>query len=382
MPSLTERANGEAKQDEDDADTDPSYVPYHMCNFALSFICFIPLNLLVMGTGVLDHYLYSTEALQKVDLVSEWLFMKRWLFLCLLSETFKLILRGLTIFQFRIAHRVLKTVQVLHVMFWFYGVVYFPLFARVPKPVLQEIALYAWTMFFVLLAQGVTAFLGYIVVPFGWNTLMISYFSGVYSENANNDPRPVPLSIRNQLERRLYVAPPPTTAPTATAATTTINNNRNRNSVIPVSLVTPLPLGNNNHIVQQRNQLHSSTADEMQVTPAIGEHIKPESKCEPTTSAFGIHKTPVQSVIVQLPPHQDPAKIEESKTDELPPLRVTEFEELCPICRDAFKEQQQIIKLPCLHQFHCACIEQWFKQNDNCPMCRDHVSAHFSSGVS
>jgi hypothetical protein len=44
---------------------------------------------------------------------------------------------------------------------------------------------------------------------------------------------------------------------------------------------------------------------------------------------------------------------------------------LCPICLDA-EVLGSIIQttLPCGHQFHVNCLQHWFRQNRNCPICR------------
>lgn len=42
----------------------------------------------------------------------------------------------------------------------------------------------------------------------------------------------------------------------------------------------------------------------------------------------------------------------------------------CPICRDDFKEGDQLRKITvCSHVFHEDCLENWFKYNEACPVC-------------
>lgn len=43
--------------------------------------------------------------------------------------------------------------------------------------------------------------------------------------------------------------------------------------------------------------------------------------------------------------------------------------EKCPICLD--KKLEDWIELSCNHKFHAACIETWFNENRNCPICRN-----------
>ena len=40
---------------------------------------------------------------------------------------------------------------------------------------------------------------------------------------------------------------------------------------------------------------------------------------------------------------------------------------LCELCSD---NNNQVVSLPCNHQFHSACINQAFHHNRSCPLCR------------
>lgn len=42
----------------------------------------------------------------------------------------------------------------------------------------------------------------------------------------------------------------------------------------------------------------------------------------------------------------------------------------CYICLDKCKDGEESCQLPCGHAFDKACIEQWIKSNDSCPVCR------------
>lgn len=71
-------------------------------------------------------------------------------------------------------------------------------------------------------------------------------------------------------------------------------------------------------------------------------------------------------------PHTD----EESMMDEaaafaLEPLASAVYneEDDCPICKEPF-EDQPITVLVCGHQFCSQCKEEWFKERENCPVCR------------
>jgi hypothetical protein len=45
----------------------------------------------------------------------------------------------------------------------------------------------------------------------------------------------------------------------------------------------------------------------------------------------------------------------------------------CSICIEDFKNNDNIIRLSCNHNYHYDCILEWFKSNPlpNCPICRD-----------
>lgn len=49
----------------------------------------------------------------------------------------------------------------------------------------------------------------------------------------------------------------------------------------------------------------------------------------------------------------------------------------CPICIEAVQDGEEVLTLPCLHQFHCHCVQPWLKQQGRsqakCPMCKTPV---------
>ena len=49
---------------------------------------------------------------------------------------------------------------------------------------------------------------------------------------------------------------------------------------------------------------------------------------------------------------------------------LSENEITCIICMDDFKNDEDVIYLPCQHLFHRDCIYEWFKINDCCPTCK------------
>jgi len=44
--------------------------------------------------------------------------------------------------------------------------------------------------------------------------------------------------------------------------------------------------------------------------------------------------------------------------------------ELCVICTENYKGEDELIEMPCNHCFHSKCLLQWFEKHDTCPMCR------------
>ncbi|KAI7754083.1 hypothetical protein M8C21_009598, partial [Ambrosia artemisiifolia] len=45
----------------------------------------------------------------------------------------------------------------------------------------------------------------------------------------------------------------------------------------------------------------------------------------------------------------------------------------CPICLEEFHVGNEVRGLPCAHNFHVGCIDEWLKLNVKCPRCRSSV---------
>lgn len=45
-------------------------------------------------------------------------------------------------------------------------------------------------------------------------------------------------------------------------------------------------------------------------------------------------------------------------------------EDTCSICLEQFKDQEDIIILPCKHGFHKDCVHPWLQMHSECPSCR------------
>eukprot|EP00812_Abedinium_dasypus_P010545 NODE_4157_length_704_cov_289.967643.p1 GENE.NODE_4157_length_704_cov_289.967643~~NODE_4157_length_704_cov_289.967643.p1 ORF type:complete len:152 (+),score=29.44 NODE_4157_length_704_cov_289.967643:65-457(+) len=55
--------------------------------------------------------------------------------------------------------------------------------------------------------------------------------------------------------------------------------------------------------------------------------------------------------------------------------RVTGQPELqqCTVCLEAFKPGDALRILPCLHRYHCVCIDRWLKTSPQCPVCKHNL---------
>jgi len=49
--------------------------------------------------------------------------------------------------------------------------------------------------------------------------------------------------------------------------------------------------------------------------------------------------------------------------------------ERCSICMASYEAEELLRTLPCKHEFHAQCIDEWIKVSNRCPMCKDkHMS--------
>lgn len=48
----------------------------------------------------------------------------------------------------------------------------------------------------------------------------------------------------------------------------------------------------------------------------------------------------------------------------------------CPICLATFTDGDTLRELNCGHDFHQNCVDVWFKEKNNCPVCKADVAAH------
>ena len=59
--------------------------------------------------------------------------------------------------------------------------------------------------------------------------------------------------------------------------------------------------------------------------------------------------------------------------------KLSEENNKCTICFDAFNKENNIIYLPCIHFFHEDCIKKWFKKQNFCPICRYQITSEIIS---
>mmetsp|Transcript_126312 Transcript_126312/g.252374 ORF Transcript_126312/g.252374 Transcript_126312/m.252374 type:complete len:377 (+) Transcript_126312:80-1210(+) len=52
----------------------------------------------------------------------------------------------------------------------------------------------------------------------------------------------------------------------------------------------------------------------------------------------------------------------------------------CAICLEEFRTGDQQRTLPCFHRFHKACVDQWLRQDNTCPLCKHALEAAVSLG--
>ena len=45
----------------------------------------------------------------------------------------------------------------------------------------------------------------------------------------------------------------------------------------------------------------------------------------------------------------------------------------CSICMSDYEREEEILTLTCFHKFHAQCVEEWFKSQNWCPVCRTKI---------
>mmetsp|Transcript_11885 Transcript_11885/g.19857 ORF Transcript_11885/g.19857 Transcript_11885/m.19857 type:complete len:421 (-) Transcript_11885:1309-2571(-) len=71
---------------------------------------------------------------------------------------------------------------------------------------------------------------------------------------------------------------------------------------------------------------------------------------------------------------QLPVRIYEEPTSTSEPLTSGLTSNSCSICLETYDPGDSIRTLPCLHQYHVECVDNWLKRNDTCPICKHSLS--------
>ena len=54
----------------------------------------------------------------------------------------------------------------------------------------------------------------------------------------------------------------------------------------------------------------------------------------------------------------------------------------CTICLCELDDGEDVRRLPCMHLFHVACVDQWLTLNKRCPICRVDIETQHCPGGS
>ena len=65
----------------------------------------------------------------------------------------------------------------------------------------------------------------------------------------------------------------------------------------------------------------------------------------------------------------------EEESSELPKIKfkITNDDDICPICHNEFIEDEEIVLLKCNHKYHNDCIREWSHHLATCPLCTKEI---------
>mmetsp|Transcript_23189 Transcript_23189/g.36947 ORF Transcript_23189/g.36947 Transcript_23189/m.36947 type:complete len:141 (-) Transcript_23189:113-535(-) len=46
----------------------------------------------------------------------------------------------------------------------------------------------------------------------------------------------------------------------------------------------------------------------------------------------------------------------------------------CELCLEDYANGDELLRLPCMHAFHCHCVSPWLKKSGVCPSCRTELA--------
>jgi len=58
-------------------------------------------------------------------------------------------------------------------------------------------------------------------------------------------------------------------------------------------------------------------------------------------------------------------------------LEAKDFFDTCAVCIENYRVEDIVRILPCKHQFHKSCIDQWLLEKRTCPMCKMDILKHY-----
>ncbi|MBN3292955.1 RN115 ligase, partial [Polypterus senegalus] len=78
-----------------------------------------------------------------------------------------------------------------------------------------------------------------------------------------------------------------------------------------------------------------------------------------------------------------PPPAEKEKISSLPTVHVSQDQVdsglECPVCKEDYRQGEEVRQLPCNHFFHSTCIVPWLEMHDTCPVCRKSLSGEDST---